>query len=101
LRRREVASESEAGREMAERSIISGHGRRSDVERRSESERREMKLRIAGVAAGTGGSAVATVGLVIGMTAGTCVAAVAMATEKRRRLRIPDLEREERLSRER
>jgi hypothetical protein len=56
---------------MAERSIISGHGQRSEVERRSESERREMKLRIVGVAVGAAGSAVATVGLVIGMTAGT------------------------------
>jgi hypothetical protein len=66
-----VGSESEARQEMVERSIISGHGRRFKVERRSESERREMKLRIARVAAEATSLAVATVGLVIGMTAGT------------------------------
>lgn len=69
---------------MADLSSISGHGRRSEVERRSVSERRDMKLRIAGVAAAAAGSAEATVGLVIGITAGTCVAAVAMAKEKER-----------------
>lgn len=49
LRTREAASVSESGRVKADRSISSYQGRRREKARRSESERRVMKDRNAGV----------------------------------------------------
>jgi hypothetical protein len=79
-----VASERESGLEKAERSSSSPHGRRSDSERRAESESRLRKSRKAGVAIGASdapaaaGDESAGAGLVTGRRGGG-VGAEAMA----------------------
>lgn len=50
MRTRESASENDSGREKADLSTSSAHGRRWEKARRAESERRVTKARSAGVA---------------------------------------------------
>lgn len=81
-----MASERESGRENAERSTSSVHGRRSDSERRAESESLLRKSRNAGVAIGASdptavaaGDDPAAAGLVTGRSGGGVGAEEAMA----------------------
>lgn len=58
-----MASERDSGREKAVRSMSSDQGRRSERDRRIESEKRVMKKRIPGVVAGSAVEGVCEVGV--------------------------------------
>lgn len=74
MRRREAASERDSGREKAERSASSDHGRRLESERWTDSEKRERKRRKAGVATGAVGEAAGGVGFEMGRVDGVAAA---------------------------
>ncbi|KAL0914973.1 hypothetical protein M5K25_015368 [Dendrobium thyrsiflorum] len=99
LRRRDVASERESGREKADRSRSSDQGRRSERDRRMDSWRRERKTRKAGVFTGANDGeemdpveAVVTSGagweLEIGRIGGEAEEAIRVGEEKEMRSRV-------------